>query len=536
MKAGQNPTWPLRWLQLALLLAVFCLDFGHGIVLREHNIAFHPAYRMRQTLAVAISRMHTPPAQGYLAYQSVIDSLNQNGFALFPEDKGPHLDVQGWRDLFKDTEKVDGSLRDAMNIVADVSLPPQLIRGNELGYADYMYMAFRLFGLRIASLYYFYFLLLGITCMLFVSEYWRSPFSIFLLTTYLGGLFFLQNYVQTEEYQTGTLANSRVFEALSLVPAIHIFMAIWLKLPPRRLTVVTVAMQSALLAFLIGCRTTVMWQIVMIVVAGLGILIAGAWDGRHLPKVWQKAFLSGGWPAALALLVVAVNIALIDFTADSRYRQEPKAHIIWHEVLRGILSTNLKLQDIYLGKQTELGDAPDTIVYDAILRDLNARHDASSPIAYVENGRIWFDIMLGHNEYEKLARSLTVRIIVAHPVEVIGSIAEKFSEQIDWFNRYMQVGNLIGAMAIAGLAGLLWVASGGRVLLKELVHGLGAILTVLAFSLVPPLIAPSYLSVGTLLCFLVAATAALFAGVVIAASATDRIVAGKSSPNVQTRV
>src|ERR1700692_3049402 len=80
---------------LLLIGCVFCLDVFHGIKLRQDQTAFHPIYRLRQSLAVAISRMHGPSPGGYLAYRSVVNVLNENGFALFDSEAGQHLDVPG---------------------------------------------------------------------------------------------------------------------------------------------------------------------------------------------------------------------------------------------------------------------------------------------------------------------------------------------------------------------------------------------------------------------------------------------------------
>jgi hypothetical protein len=260
-KSGMTKA-PGRWrlvlgsLQLALVLLIFCLTLGHGIAIGQYDVGFHPMYRLRQSLAIAISRMQAPPAHGYLAYQSVIDALDEHGFAIFPNDTGPHLDAAAWTDLFADPARLDAALKQATTTPIDPSLPPQLIRGNELGYADYVYAAFRLFGPHFASLYYFYFVLLGISSILFVLQFRASPFLMFLLTCYLAGLFFLQNYAASQGNQLATLANSRLFDALSLLPAMHVFLTVWLRLPWRKLTIATVAAQSALLAFLINCRTT----------------------------------------------------------------------------------------------------------------------------------------------------------------------------------------------------------------------------------------------------------------------------------------
>jgi hypothetical protein len=533
-----------RSLQLALILLAFGLDFAHGIVLGQHDIAFHPMYRLRQTLAVAISRLHEPPLQGYLAYQSVIDALCENGFAMFGDDKGPRLDVDGWNALFKDTARLDQALQQAKDTAIDPGLAPQIIRGNEIAYADYAYAAFRLFGLHITSFYYFYFLLLGLACVMFVIEFGKSPFLMFLLTTYLAGLFFLQNYSESQGSQLATLANSRLFEALSLLPAMHVLLAIWRHLPPRMLTYATVTGQSALLVFLVDCRTTAMWQVGMIVAVALVAILAGAWRRRHSITSWGKLFFSDGWPAAVVIALLAVHVTFINFEADLRYREESKYHVIWHEVLRGILSSNLELQRIYVGKVTELDDQTDQISYNAIIKDLNDRNDASSPSAFVGGDRISIDLNRSNLAYDRLARSLVLRIIFAHPFDVMASIPEKYSEQMNWFSLHHAVtwNNMLSAMVLAASAGLLWLAAGGRETpSRDFRSGTAVAIIVLACSAAPPLIVPSNLSVGTLLCFLTAAAVGTFVLVILAERVAKEMLAStvrgrKRAANVPSSV
>jgi hypothetical protein len=75
---------------LVLAVITIGLDFAHGIALGEHNIGFHRIYRFRQTVAIAISRLQRPRLHRYLAYQSVIDALTQNGSPALPAEGGPH--------------------------------------------------------------------------------------------------------------------------------------------------------------------------------------------------------------------------------------------------------------------------------------------------------------------------------------------------------------------------------------------------------------------------------------------------------------
>jgi hypothetical protein len=518
---------------LALVLLIFCLTLGHGIVIGQYDVGFHPLYRLRQTLAVAISRMQVPPTHGYLAYQSVIDSLDENGFAVFPNDKGPHLDVADLGELFADRARLDAALKQAITTPIDQSRQPQLIRGNELAYADYVYAAFQLFGLHFASIYYFYFVLLGIGCILFILQFRASPFLLFLLSAYLAGLFFLQNYAASQGNQLATLANSRLFDALSLLPAMHVFLTIWLRLPWRKLTVATVAGQSALLAFLIDCRTTSLWLMAMIV-AGTAVIVIEERIRRRAERRWREVWVKVGWPAAVAVALLAIHIAFIGIDADKSYRSEPEYHVIWHEVLRGMLASNLELQRMYVGKVTELDDQTDQIAYDAIMKDLNARDDDTSSVAHRHDGYIYIDLDRNYLAYDHLARSLALRMMIAHPLLIGESIPEKFAEQIHWFTLHdaMRGANLASPIGLTALAGILSLICGGiRIPNRRLLRSTIAAAVVLACALIPPLVVPSNLSVGTLLAFLIAASAAIFTLIILAAVLAEKLLGWALQPN-----
>jgi hypothetical protein len=512
------------FLQLAGVLLAFCLTFAHGVVLGQYDVGFRPEYRVRQTLAVAISRLHKPAAHSYLAYQSVIDVLNDNGFAIFPGDKGLHLDDAGWTALLLDPARTDRMMQQAKDATIDRNLAPQLIRGNEVAYADYFYIAFLLFGLHMTSLYYLYFLLLGVACILFVIEFRRSPFLMFLLTTYLGGLFFLQNYAESQGDQLVTLANSRLFDALSLLPAIHVFLVIWKRMPAQLSTLATTTAQSILLAFLIDCRITARWQIVMIVATALALLLIEAWRRRSLKLQWRGNAWYGVWAAAVAFLILVAHMTLIDFTTDRRYEAEPKYHGVWDSVLGGILGTSKQLQREYLGRA--IGDdaspLPDDVIEEAINIDLNKRNDMSSPQAVMQDGRIVISMDngvkgvgadYGWNEYERLARSLAIRIIMQHPITVLAEFYSKGLDQIERYNGNdaLSFGNLAGMIMFAIAGGLMWLSRGVLDLTTVgLVRGIGAAMVVLVFAAAPAMIEPSALSVGTLLSYLVVGMIAPF--------------------------
>jgi|HubBroStandDraft_6_1064221.scaffolds.fasta_scaffold143924_2 hypothetical protein len=490
-----------RSLQIILIVAVFALDLAHGIRLGVHDVGFHPIYRVRQSMAVAISRLREPPLGGYLAYQSVLDALNRHGFAIHPQDAGPPPDVERWTALLTDADALERALQEAMTTPLDTALRPRVIIINELAYADYMYLGFRLFGVHMSSLYYLYFALLGLSCLLFVTAFGRSPFLIFVLTVYLAGLFFLQNYAAgVGNNQAVSLANSRLFEALALLPAFHVFLAVWERAPLRWRTFVGIAVQAALLVFLVLCRTTVWWQVGLILAASAGLALArGA--GR-----WRAV-----WPAAITVILLVTYLTAINTLADARYATEPKAHVIWHEVLIGLVGASPELQRLYLGEAGGI-DFPDAFAYAAVVRDLNARDDRSSPIAFMQDGRIDIDASVNDNEYERLQRAMAFKIIREHPFAVAAGMINKYLEQARMYaqSRAMPPGALGGAALIVAVGAFVWIMTGGGNLPPGAVRrGAAATVMILAFSTAPVAIEPSIFSVGTLLCFLVAACIAV---------------------------
>ena len=495
---------------LALVLLIGCtfiLDVVHGIRLGQDKVAFHPIYRLRQSLAVAISRRHDPPLGGYLAYGSVVNVLNENGFAIFDAEPGPHLDINGWETLLSDGPRLDRIIQEAKNVPIDHELPPQLIQGNELGLADYIDFSFRLFGDKISSLYYFFYLMIFVSCLLYVVQFRNSAFLLFLMVVFLGELFFLANYASAYGTQLETVTNSRLFSGPSLLPALHILFVLWQRLPIRAFTAGAVIAQSVIFAFLLSCRTEAAWQLAMIVAVacGIGLLSLPRPRGQHhLGLIGRLAAL---WPAAVLVLVVSAYSTVLSVNADRRYAREPEGHIIWHEVILGLLATSPDLRREYVGNVPSTNVDQD--VYVAVINDLKARNDFSSPIVRkLPDGDITLDILAAYGEYDKLARSLALRMIIHRPFAVIASVPQKIADQIGWWGtnphrQPMAWGRLRVAIVLTALGALLCMVAGGFTAERAALAGTAACGgIVLLFASLTPLIEPSPLSIGSLFSYL----------------------------------
>jgi hypothetical protein len=523
----------MGFIALFLLIAVgLGLDFFHGIALGERDIAFHPIYRLRQSLAVAISRMHDPSSRGYLAYGSVEKVLNENGFAVFNDEPGPHLDVAGWEKLLDDGERLDRTIEEAREVPIDPSLAPQIIQANELGFADYIELSFRLFGSRIASLYNFFFAIVVTSGALYILQFRRRPFPLFLLVLILAELYFLEDYARLWGVQLNSITNSRLFSGISLLPALHVLLVLWQRAPPRIPVIAGVIAQSLIFAFLLSCRIEVVWQLAAVIAVavamGLRQLLSPDPPYRNLARRLLPL-----WPAAVLTLVAVAYVATVNASVDARYATEPKTHIIWHEVMIGVLDASPALYAEYAGADHSLGDQ---MVYSAVSRDLTARNDMSSPIATrLPDGQIVVDLSRGWSEYDRLVQSLLFRIVAHHPLAVLAESRNKLIEQIDEFERprspVITWNTLRVGIILVAIAALACMAAGGWTIDRRTRRDalkLGAVL--LLFALVTPMIHASMLSIGTLFVYLGAIAIAVISGLQLAAESLIACVA-KAAPS-----
>jgi hypothetical protein len=494
---------------LLLIGCVFYLDVFHGIELGQNQTAFHPIYRLRQSLAVAISRMHDPSLGRYLAYKSVVNVLNENGVALFDSKSNLYSDEAGWAALLTDGLRLNRVIQLAKDTAIDARQPPETIQANELGFSDYIYFSFRLFGDKISSLYYFFYLIVAVTCLVYILQFRNSPFLLFVLVIFLGELYFLENYAHSYGLQLQTVANSRLFSGLSLVPALHVLFLHWRRQPPRAFIVAGVIAQGLIFGFLLSCRTEAAWQVLMVAGIACGSAFLLVLPLRSLRRSDLVRRLEPLWPALIFLLVVSTYSAVVSLRADSRYATEPKGHIIWHEILMGLLSTSPELRREYLGGK-ELTYSDD-VVYLAIDHDLKVRKDFSSPmVRRLPNGDPAADFTLpdGWNEYENLVRALTLRIILHHPVAVLETLPTKIKDQIVWFDNpatnSMTWANLrMLAIVVAVGASICAIAGGFTVNRASLGSAVLFVAVLLLFaSMTPLLVEPSAMSIGSLFSYL----------------------------------
>jgi hypothetical protein len=401
-------------------LAVCCL-FGLSVYLsyslgQYRTMYDNPIYRWRVSIAVALSELRDPPLRGYVAYRSISNYLNQHGLALMEGEASPMPNLESVRDLIYDPDRLEKLFQDASSTPIDYNLATVPIVGSEKGEAAFYYWAFRLFGVHITSLWYFYFLLLAASVLAFFLAFWRSPFCMLLLMLYLAGHLYMVDIASIGDFQT--VHNSRFLPVLALLPSMHLMLLALRRAPLRLGSMILASGQTFLLFFVIFSRLEAAWQpVAILAVSALALpfrrLVLQSWHPRALACTAGKALVVG-WPAAL---VVAGGIGFIAYQHvaldPTAYAIETRTHTFWDPLLVGTISASHELTALY-----GMGESPysDTMGYFIARKYLVEHNDTTSPIAVVQDGKVIGSFAM-HNmgAYEAVLRRVFFEMVRQHP-------------------------------------------------------------------------------------------------------------------------
>lgn len=489
---------PLLILTLFLLL----VNFIYGIETGQTNKVDGAVYRWRQAVLVSLSRSASPPATRYEIHGSLLSYFIANGMAITSEEvAGPMPAIPEWSRVLADSHRLEQLLANTSKVIIDNNLPPDVIRGNEIGYADFYWLSFKIFGTHISSTYYFYFLLITISVISYAYAQRKSPLNLLVLCLYLTVHLYAMDYCGRLSH-FNVIQNCRGFSALAILPGLHLLISLFkVRLNIEFFEKIAIGYQIFLLGFLLHCRLETIW-----VPMAVSLILIFIIKQSRFMVFDSKSYCTKIGIGKVLFIVVFLVLILPKIVLPKSYVGENGRHPFWHVIYSSVISPNPTLRSIYLIE----GEEPysDTMGYLAVRRELRKNNDASSRIAFVQDGQIHINIMNGVAEYDRLLRPIVLRIILEHPIEALKSFVYKAEEQILFF-RNVGVFDSTHYIYPIFLALLSYLTYFTRLRSSNRVHNANerrrtfkAILLLVCFSLITPMLEPSVLAIGTLSAFL----------------------------------
>jgi len=290
---------------------------------------------------------------------------------------------------------------------------PYFWTADDRGFSDYVNGAFRIFGPRVMSLYYFWFLLLFGSLTVAILRFKNDlPALAIVACTMIAIVAALPLYVRAPGLNFGemsvNISETRMFEILGAIAAVHIILA---ALRPSfaqpLLNLGLLSFQVLLLFFLMHNRSSIAWLALALI--GLALVTAAIrWRLKQPRKYVQHA-------AAVAGILVLGWVSLAVYhkaMLNSTYRGAIGPRTIWHNIVMG-LSYNPTL-----AKVARISVIDDGAAAEAIVQDMRARADPRLTPDW--NKQSILNSFGSHNlfdwrSYESAARGLVIRTLINNP-------------------------------------------------------------------------------------------------------------------------
>ena len=254
-------------------------------------------YRHTASLAIAISEA-AHGTSGMVGLVEVENALDKFGYGILPNRALMAV-------LDSHPDQADADLRAAADLaIADRGKTFGLAL-NETGMIDYYYLAFKLFGYHVRSIYALYIGILALVALCFVGSFRHRAIFIVPSILYLLLLLIDQDALRSNNVDFGPLTNSRMLPFLSLYPVLYCLTLVGSGRGFRLIDATGAMIAGLVFAFVVNARTYAYWQAGPLLALVVLIFVARLWPWR-LPLRARLARLS-----VYPVLVFALSAAIL---------------------------------------------------------------------------------------------------------------------------------------------------------------------------------------------------------------------------------
>jgi hypothetical protein len=327
---------------LTAILAAFIISsmFAGGVRRGiDHAVTWGPESD-NAAIAIAISEL-LHGLDSYVGYHAIAETLNttmRRGTTGMEDPKLLSNLKNG--DLINEAIAAAVALSPNRNsYVAEGTLITMLY--DDIGSVDYDKIAFTLFGFKIQSLYYLFFVIISLSSAAFLLQFWRQPVAQAVLLCTLFA-FYMELDSMVFSQHVPSYWGIRHGSTLALVPMWHLALLMMYR---HRLSVtaaVLALVQIAILVLAIRIRGSAAWTVIFL--AGLVVFFAvQAWrelgaGERPLAKVARSALK---WPFVLVMVGLLSSKLYTDGRLHPAYLTDDilPYHGIWHSAYLGVFTS-----------------------------------------------------------------------------------------------------------------------------------------------------------------------------------------------------
>lgn len=220
----------------------------------------------------------------------------------------------------------------------------------DIGFADFHGLAFRLFGFNAYATHWLYIGLLFISAILFTTVFLSSSFAMASLLAGVTALFAETASASLFIEMLPTFAANRFVSTLAFLPLLHVVCALLRPRPLRPLETGLLVVQVFILAFIIAARSSAQWSVVAGLAVFLLVLLIRAWRSnpaatgktgfkRRLERIRNVPQFHRLVAVAVLLLLVTTAFGAFRYTRINKvYFADDNMpnHMFWHSAFVGL--------------------------------------------------------------------------------------------------------------------------------------------------------------------------------------------------------
>lgn len=402
------------------IVLVVLLSFGVFSSARIGTMTWGPSHDI-WSAAIAISQIKFG-LSGELAYKEV-----EHAIAAEVTSKGNAWDIldDKTRALLRDPAAITRGLKRAVALRKDQITVPATDDGyvtdwcEDLGYADFYNLAFRLFGFNAYSTHFLFVAILLLSVLLFQACFIRDSLPMATLTLAVTALFLLSACPLFED-QLPSFAANRFLSTLGLIPLLHLIHGALDRRPLTVTVVGTIAIQAAILAFVTAARGSTIWCMFALAAVLIAMVLFRSrqlsWNWltlRRLCAAWRptdrsltRLVITG----VLAFAVIAGFNGVRHEQINERYFRDDNLphHLFWHSAYLGL---NLNPD---WPKYKPYPDVPNTGDGAGFTTFAHRMQERGEPVISTTH-ELYADKYLRARTYETVIRSEYLSFIIRHP-------------------------------------------------------------------------------------------------------------------------
>lgn len=334
----------LWWINVGatlLTIAATAAAFEIGLSRNMHRVAPDSVDAIAQSTAIDLSHRFYGTS-GYVGRTEVLETLFNNGLT----SRQNYLDKLGIQQSanVEMPDLVNGAIQKAMalkDLPKDATFANRRLyapEANDPGYVDYISWSFEIFGFRVESFYYFYFLVLSAAIVLFLLCFHADALPLVVLAGVTVAFLFLVDSHIFDTTQLRTVHNQRFLGTLCVVSYLHLLFTILIYRRPTPLRVVLTVLQAAVFIFIMFTRSSAFWLILALaIIIALNVYYR---VGRppDEPRKTNAARLALSWPALLIVAGLAGSLIYKSAVLHPIYSIGIflPYHMIWHNAYMGM--------------------------------------------------------------------------------------------------------------------------------------------------------------------------------------------------------